>query len=222
MIKMPPRILSTKKLLSNQRQFLLNAGLAVVEADFISITNNQFIIENINTNLIFTSQNGFKSFLENPESASIQHKKVFCVGIKTKELIEKNGFKVTAYTDYATDLANIICNEYTNENFTFFSGSLRHNTLPNAMKEANITFNEIEVYKTFLTPYKINTPLQGILFYSPSGIESYLKENSITTETCFCIGTTTAAALKNITQNIVIAKKQTVENVIIQAIKFYS
>ena len=32
-----PRILSTKKLLPNQKQFLLNANFAVIEADFIEI-----------------------------------------------------------------------------------------------------------------------------------------------------------------------------------------
>jgi uroporphyrinogen-III synthase len=98
---------------------------------------------------------------------------------------------------------------------------MRRETLPEALANAKIDFNEIEVYKTVLSPHKINSTLNGILFYSPSGIESYLKENNIGDAVCFCIGTTTAEALKGITENIVIANKPTVENLIIQCINYY-
>jgi len=37
----------------------------------------------------------------------------------------------------------------------------------------------------------------GILFFSPSAVESYLKSNTIKDEMCFCIGETTAEALEN-------------------------
>jgi uroporphyrinogen-III synthase len=93
--------------------------------------------------------------------------------------------------------------------------------LPDALAKAKISFNEIEVYETRLTPHKINTTVDGILFFSPSGAESYLKENELNNETCFCIGTTTAEALTGITTNIVTANKPTVENVIVQAINYY-
>ena len=54
-----------------------------------------------------------------------------------------------------------------------------------------------------------------------SQLDQSFNINTITTETCFCIGTTTAEALKGITENIVIANKQTMENVIIQCINYY-
>ena len=94
--------------------------------------------------------------------------------------------------------------------------------LPDALKEAGIKFNEIQVYDTSLQPQKIKTAVDAILFFSPSGVESYLKENKIGDKKCFCIGTTTAEPLKEITENIIIAKQQTVENVIIQTINYYS
>jgi uroporphyrinogen-III synthase len=90
------------------------------------------------------------------------------------------------------------------------------------MQLAQIPFEEIEVYKTVLTPTAITSKPNGILFFSPSGVESYLKQNTITDETCFAIGTTTAEALESITTNIIIANQPTVENVIIQCIKHYS
>ena len=215
------RILSTKKLLVNQKQYLLNAGLAVVEADFISIQYTPFDFSNIRQNLLFTSQNAFTSFLQNEDSGSYKGKAIFCVGSKTKEAIEKADYTVLVSADYAEQLAEIIIREHSGESFTFFSGSMRRETLPQALANANIDFNEIEVYKTVLSPHRINSKLDGILFYSPSGVESYLKENNIGNAVCFCIGTTTAEALKGITENIVIANKPTLENVIVQCINYY-
>ena len=224
-MKQPIRILSTKKLLVNQKQFLLNANISLVEADFISIEQKKVAIETVNENLIFTSQNSVLSVVENLEGTEtlelLKKKNVFCVGMKTKGLLEENGFNVIAYTGYAADLAEIITLIYGKEKFTFFSGNLRRDTLPDALSEAKVVFNEIKVYETNLTPQKISGIFDGILFYSPSGIESYLKNNKIKNETCFCIGTTTADALENVTNNVVIANQPTIENVIIQCINFY-
>lgn len=215
----PIRILSTKKLLPNQKQFLLNANFSVIEAEFITVENKKVLLENVNANLIFTSQNAVWSILQNKDSLSeLQQKNVFCVGLKTKALLEENGFTVIAYTGYAADLAEIITLVYPKETFTFFSGNLRRETLPETLKAAGIVFNEIEAYETKLTPQKINTAVNGILFFSPSAVESYLKDNTIKKEICFCIGSTTAEALEKITKNIAIANQPTVENTIIQCI----
>ena len=108
--------------------------------------------------------------------------------MKTKDLLTQNGFNVIAYTDYASDLAEIIALVYKKENYTFFSGNLRRDVLPTILKENKITFNEIEVYETNLTPKKISSKFDGILFFSPSAVESYLKLNTIKDEICFCIG----------------------------------
>jgi uroporphyrinogen-III synthase len=56
--------------------------------------------------------------------------------------------------DYASELAEIITLIY-NESYTF-SGNLRKETLPEALKTEGIAFNEIEVYQTTLAPFKIS------------------------------------------------------------------
>ena len=215
------QILSTKTLLDNQREALTNANLNVVEVDFIETKSQAFELNGINDNLIFTKKNAIQNFLLDPKSEDLKTKNVFCVGLKTKILLSENGFNVIAYTGYAEDLAEIITLIYANESYTFFSGNLRRETLPQALKEAKIKFNEIQVYETKLTPQKIKTPVDAILFFSPSGIESYLKENKIKNETCFCIGTTTSSALEGITKNIIIADQPTIEDVIEEVIAEY-
>ena len=215
------QILSTKTLLNNQKQALVNANFNVIEVDFIHTKSQAFKLNEINDNLIFTSQNAVQSFLLDPKSEDLKTKNVFCVGLKTKILLSESGFNVIAYTGYAADLAEIITLIYANESYTFFSGNLRRETLPEALKEAKVKFNEIQVYETTLTPQKIETSVDAILFFSPSGIESYLKENKIKNETCFCIGTTTSSALQGITKNIIIADQPTIEDVIEEVIAEY-
>jgi len=214
----PIQILSTKILTEIQKKALLEANFSVIDADFIQTKNQDFELTQLQDNLIFTSQNAAQSVLLHPKSNELKSKNVFCVGLKTKALLEENGFNVIVYVDYASDLAEIITLIYANESYTFFSGNLRKETLPKALKEAKITFNEIQVYETTLTPQKIKSPLEAILFFSPSGVESYLKENTIKKELCFCIGETTAEALVTKSKNLVIAAQPSIEAVIEDAI----
>jgi uroporphyrinogen-III synthase len=214
-------ILSTKVLLSHQKQALLDAGFSVTEANFIKTENSNFDLKGINDNLIFTSQNAAQSVLLYPKVEELKSKNVFCVGMKTKAILEENGFNVIVYVDYASDLAEIITLIYANESYTFFSGNLRKETLPKALKAAKVKFDEIQVYETSLTPQKVKTAVDGILFFSPSAVESYLMENKIKNEICFCIGETTASALETITKNIIVADQPSVENVIEDVIEEY-
>ena len=216
-------ILSTKKLLPNQKQVLLEANFIVIEEDFIETNIKNFELSKVNNNLIFTSQNAVQSILQHPKCEDLKSKDVFSIGMKTKDLLTENGFNVVAYTGYAADLAEIISLIYSEESFTFFSGNLRRDVLPNTLKENGITFNEIEVYETNITSKKITKKVDGILFFSPSAVESYFKMNTIKDETCFCIGETTAEALENKkVKTIVIADKPSVENVIAEVVEYYN
>ena len=222
----PTRILSTKVLLSHHKQVLTDLGLEVLESNFIEVAPKNFVLKGIKDNLIFTSQNAVRSFLMHPQyeefKSDLQSKKAFCVGVKSKMLLKDAGFEVLAYADYAEDLAEIISLIYANANYTFCSGNLRKETLPSALKEAGIVFNEIEVYETQLNPHKIKEAVDAILFFSPSGVASYLKDNTIKKEMCFCIGETTAEALENKhIKNIIIAEYPSVENVITEVKEYY-
>jgi uroporphyrinogen-III synthase len=218
-------ILSTKTLSEEQRQVFLDANFDLLEQDFIEIKNNLFELNKINNNLIFSSQNAVLSLMEQTGWEVLKTKPVFCVGIKTKELLEANGFTVDVYLDYASELAEIITLIYNKESYTFLSGNLRKETLPEALKSAGITFNEIEVYETKLAPFKISDQenFDGILFFSPSAVESYLTNNKIKNEVCFCVGNTTAKSLElNKVKNIVIAEIPTIEDVIVEVIAYYN
>ncbi|MGS2741323.1 uroporphyrinogen-III synthase [Sinomicrobium sp. M5D2P17] len=216
-----PRILSTKKLLPSQRDLLLHAGFRLIEADFIKIVYRDVDLIHVRDYIIFTSSNAVKSVLLHKNSETLKSKPSFCVGKKTAALLERNGFKVLVRKDYAKELTTEILQNYANHRFTFFCGNLRNDDLPGTLSAHHIDFNEMEAYTTYLAPRKIESRPAGILFFSPSGVESFLTENNITDEICFCIGSTTAKALIGVTKNIVIANTPEVESVIAKVAKFF-
>lgn len=200
---------------------MLNADFSVFEEDFISIQNKEFELYRVNDCLIFTSQNAVESVLLNKEVDELKTRKCFCVGEKTRLLLIENDFEVLEYSEYAAELASIIFNKYPKISFTFFCGNIRRDVLPEALNLGNIKLDEIEVYRTNLTTHKIDFTSDGILFFSPSAVKSYLQENRMNNEICFCIGNTTAEALKYVTSNIIIANQPNIESTIMKSIEYY-
>lgn len=215
-------ILSTKKLSENQKKPLNDNSITLIEENYIETKTKEFKLVDIHENLIFTSQNAVLSLLQNPNWETLLEKPVFCVGLKTKELLTEKGFEVVAFTGYAADLAEIISLVYPTKTYTFFTGNMRRDVLPNSLQENKIIFNEVEVYETTLISKKIKKKVDGILFFSPSAVESYTQLNTLQDEMCFCIGESTSEALENTNiHSIIIAEKPSIENVINEVIEYY-
>lgn len=214
------RILSTKKLSKALKKKFSDARIELVEKNFIQTKSVSFETLQLNNYLIFTSKEAVKSILKS-EMKNVHFISCLCVGSKTKGFLEKKGFTVIESADYAEDLIQVIDSKYRGNSFTFFCGNIKKNTIPYYFQQNKIAYNEIIVYETKLKPHQIKEPFDGILFFSPSGVNSFLEKNTLENKTCFCIGTTTAKVLENRTKNIIIASQPTVENVITEVIKFY-
>ena len=219
------RILSTKKLPKVLKKKLAAAGIKLVEKNFIQTKSIAFETPILNNYLVFTSKKAVKSILK-AEIKNVFAIPCLCVGIKTRKFLEKKGFTVLENTDYADDLIRRIDSKYKKSSFTFFCGTIRKNTIPNYFQQNKIAYNEFIVYETKLKPRRIKKDYQGVLFYSPSGVTSFLEDNTLENKTCFCIGTTTAKAVEqnpNVVElkNIIIARQPTVENVIIEVLNYY-
>ena len=207
------QILSTKKLSKVLKNKLYDAKIELVEKNFIQTKAVVFETPQLNAFLVVTSKEAVKSVLKS-KTKNVLSKSCLCVGSKTKSFLEKKGFTVLESADYAEELIQIIESKYKTNSFTFFCGNIRRNTIPDFFQQNKIAYNEIVVYETILKPRQIKKSFDGVLFYSPSGVNSFLEKNSLENKTCFCIGTTTAKALENKTKNIIIASQPTVDNVI--------
>lgn len=216
-----PRVLSTRKVSQLHYQQISESTIDWVEEDFIGIEPCVFSIDQPRDILLFTSQNAVKSVLNNPASGALKGVPAICVGVKTKELLEKNGWTVLAWTHYAKELTEVIQQQFATQRFSFFCGNIRREVLPTFFNQHQILFDEYEVYQTVKYPHQIQQKVDGICFYSPSAIESFLQNNSITTEVCFCIGDTTADALKEITTQVVVASQPTIEATLAACLAYY-
>lgn len=213
-----PTLLSTKKLSPGQKQLLLNSGLGLVEYDAIQIEFIDFTTEGSTfKNAIITSKNSAKAILKN----NLEIEKCFCVGHQTANFLRDKGYQIAEIADYGADLAEKIVEKYQNEDFTFFCGNKRREELPAILTENNIRFSEIEVYKTTLNPQIFQQEFDGILFFSPSAVKSYTEKNKMKDSIAFCIGNTTASEAKKYTSNVITANKPSIENVVVQAVKYF-
>lgn len=219
---MKASVLSTRKLTPGQRELLLNAGIGLVEKDFISIVPLEFSVEELPRNLIFTSQNTVNIFDQHFRENRPLNSNIFCVGEKTAALLSGKGYSVAETADYGAELASIIVEKYREEEFMFFCGKKRNPDLPETLLQKHINFREKHIYDTLFTPTKIDRIFEGVLFFSPSGVKSYSSENELSESIAFCIGTTTAAEAEKYTGRIVLATKPTIENVIVQVIRQFA
>ena len=89
------------------------------------------------------------------------------------------------------------------------------------MQAHDIVVNEVEAYKTMINPIKIDDAFTGVLFYSPSGIDSYLEKNA-TDKVAFCIGETTALEARKHFDKVEVANMPDVESVLELVNMYYS
>ncbi len=211
-------VLSTKKLSLSQKNLFLNSGLSLVEYDAIKIEFLDFEFpEKEIKNAIITSKNSAKAIIKR----QLKIKNCYCVGGKTAGFLKNNNFNIRQVSDYGSDLAEIITEKFRDEKFTFFCGNLRREELPSILKKEGVEFQEVEVYKTSLNKQSFLQEFDGIMFYSPSGVKGFTSENDVKNSTVFCIGKTTAKEVKKHTENIIIATKPSIENLIATVVKHY-
>ena len=203
------RLLATKKLSLSLKDRLIQHGFSVVEQPFIQIEPLAINIDSTKDHLIFTRQNAVKIAFSNAHIRPLlEGKKYYCVGEKTKSILEENGQKVLKTAQNSAKLVYFLKKTLKNERFSFFCGKLRRPEIEDFFQDNQISYDIFEIYNTTLTPKALDTNFNGILFFSPSAVSSFFKANSWKPQTQgFCIGKTTASALKKFTPNYSIAKE---------------
>jgi uroporphyrinogen-III synthase len=208
-------IYSTKKL-SIAQKGLLPETMSVEDSDFIKIRFNRIapkVLKNEIEHVIITSKNGVEALLHNFTSDELHFKNIYCVGRRTKRLIEKRIGPVAHTEKNAAKLAEFLSEEIKGQEVTYFCSDLRLDTLPQVLTEKGIVVHEVEAYKTMYSPVKVGEKVSGVLFYSPSTVESYLQKNT-TEPVAFCIGESTAKEARKHFDKVEVANLPTVESVI--------
>ena len=215
-VKRDINIFSTKHLSIGQKSGL-NEQIGTDMSDFITIRYNRMkraVVKEPLKHVIITSQNAVESLLDSFMASELQFEHIYCVGRRTKRLIEKHISKVTHVENSAGKLANYLTGVLKNEEVTYFCGSKRRDELPQILSDHGIDLKEVVAYQTLLSPNTLEKKYDGILFFSPSGIESFISKNSIENEVAFCIGGTTAKEAQKHFKTVVEAKLPSVESVV--------
>ena len=206
---------STKKLTHDQLQ-LFQEPLKVGTEDFIKISPNRLspsIFKSEIENVIITSKNGAEALLTNMPADTLRFKHIYCVGRKTKRFIEERIGPVTHQAKNARTLAEYLVEFMEGLEVTYFCSNLRMNDLPDILTEHHIKVNEVETYQTKYEPITIEENVKGILFFSPSTVESYLLKNQ-PDRIAYCIGETTAKEARKHFEDVHVAKIPTAESLI--------
>ena len=213
----PTNIYSTKSFTEDQR-LLFHEKVNSESSDFIKISLNRIpprLLKNEIENVIITSKNAVEALLTNFSAIELQFKNIYCVGRRTKRMVEKRIGKVIHSENNAKKLAEYLVEFMEGTEVSYFCSDLRLDDLPTILTENNIQVNEIEAYQTKFDGLKVNDKVEGVMFYSPSTVKSFKQENTVEDKTiAFCIGESTAKEASKHFKDVRIAKLPTVESVI--------
>ena len=216
-------VYATKKLSELQKE-TLSSAIGIDDSDFIKIRFNRIspkVMKNEIENVIITSQNGVEALLNSFTKDELNFKNIYCVGRRTKKLIENRIGKVTKVAKNAKKLSEYLVKELENKEVTYFCSNIRLDILPAYLKTHDIVVNEVEAYKTMYSPELLDLDVSGVLFFSPSAIESYLIENT-TDKVAFCIGETTAKEARKHFEDVQVSNLPSVEAVLELVNSYYS
>lgn len=158
------------------------------------------------SSLIFTSIKAVDSFFRNgfvpnENFTEKNYNKIYAVGIRTKKELRKHGYGTFKVTRHAAELSDFIIKNSAGEKFLHFCGNLALDVLDKSLPLQNISYKKIPVYDTLLLYPKIAEKYGAVCFFSPSGVRSFAKNNSLDGVKIFSIGNTTTAELKKFTKN---------------------
>ncbi|ASW75199.1 uroporphyrinogen-III synthase [Chryseobacterium piperi] len=158
-----------------------------------------------NYSLIFTSANGVIAFFKNQfkpneDFTAKNYNKIYCVGEKTKRELRKNGFGTFKVLKNAEALSSFIIGHCPHEQFLHFCGNLALDVLDCDLPLQNIKYKKVTIYKTEEINPLITEKYHAVVFFSPSGVRSFAKQNSLEGIQLFSIGETTSGELKKYTQ----------------------
>ena len=216
------KILSTKILNKNLREMFDDKKFDLFEHDFIKISSLNFELPEHNGSWIFTSQNAVNAVFSISKNINLIFNKIYCVGENTKSVLSKNGQKVEKSFKNSSKLANFISKKAKNEKFLFCRSNIKNDDFTAFFKKEKIDLKEITVYNNKPNSVVLKDKFEAIMFYSPSGIKSFLKNNTLGSSHCICIGETTASYAKNYSSNVLSCKTPSIKHVIDKTIKLFA
>lgn len=217
-------ILSTRALDESLIQKAASINITVDTENFIETTplvdeDKAAFIHTLSTQsvtVLFTSMNAVTAIA--PYVTTNTRWRIYCIGHATKTFSEKYlpHAEIAGTAAYAEELAKLIISNKEKQVY-FFCGNIRRDVLPAALAAHQIDCKETVAYTTSLVTKNISRQYDGILFFSPSAVESFFSANQLpATTVVFAIGKTTAEAASGFTSNKIISANETSKEALLQ------
>ncbi len=175
--------------------------------------------------VVFTSMNAVEA-VANELDGHQPDWRIYSIGNTTRQLVKKyfGEEAIAGSAESAAELAELIVEEDNSDDIFFFCGEQRRDELPDILRSNDIDVNEIVVYQTIPVKHKIEKTYHGILFFSPSAVQSFFSNNKISDKTIlFAIGNTTATEIKKYANNkIITGDEPSKENLVMEMIRYYT
>jgi uroporphyrinogen-III synthase len=209
------RILSTRALSDENVRRLEAPGFVVDTVDFIEIKQTAARVTHSFPQceqVLITSQNAVQALEDRGELKGIREKRILCVGTKTERMLLSKGVGVAQVYRSSEELAKDAV--ATGLVTTFFTGKRRSPFIERAFREQGLELEVVALYDTRLTSVEIPHTYGAVLFFSPSGVESFFLMNELKGATAVCIGRTTEGAVLAHSKNTSVAAISTEESMI--------
>jgi uroporphyrinogen-III synthase len=215
------KVLSTKKLGPSLIEKARENDIEIIEQEFISIQRiwNKETHEKI---LAFPKQGLYTAAITSANAVSVLNDYMladddchiiawnfYCLQGRTKQAIQTapllDNTVIAGEAANAFLLADEIISKGIKE-IIFFCGDKRRDDLPSKLREAEVNVHEVMLYETIRTPVAVGNDFDAILFFSPTGVQSFFAVNELMQGVvCFAIGPTTSNNIKSFTTNPVVS-----------------
>ncbi len=217
------KILFTKEISTEFLKQNLSQEMDFDVVNFLEIKLNskeeiEPFVDNSIPNYLITSQNSVEAIKDLDLKGYF-----YVVGKKTAEKLIQNNFKVEIFKNYASELAEFILVNESPKEWIFFCGNNRREELFEKLIPKGHSIKEIQCYKSNPISHDLKGKnYDGIAFFSPLGVKSYLESNKILPETIiFSIGKTTSEEVKIHTKNKIINAEIPLVESVIESINNY-
>ena len=197
------RILSTKHLDSALTDRMRSHGVEIVCLDVLRIEQVEINPADIPSGkydaIAFTSSNAVRYGFTHQELHDLAvSKPVFAISGKTNDALMRHGIISVGLAADSQSLADVILYHNNVRSILHVCGDMSLEVLGDKLKTYNIRYDKLIGYHTALLYPFIHGRFEAVMFYSPSGIDSFMKNNiPDQSATYCCIGETTTKYLRS-------------------------
>ncbi len=194
------KVLLTKKITKEQEALAHDYGLDPLVQNFIKVTlEYETIVPPKAETWIFTSSNASKYISAHAPDIpkDVWPNQIVAIGKSTGSHLTHLGLPIHVPDYGSADQVVELVKQLKSKSAVFFSGNLRRNVIPEGLKD-RIEFYEFQVYQTELVDVPLDlSEVEGIAFFSPSGVKAFAISNQVSNQKLVAMGTTTKQAVMN-------------------------